>query len=176
MKKYLKLTWIIIIISLVIISVALWKGLDSFVFAWVLNFMLMTALLYTIEIIQPKLMSSYYNSKKWESNGQFYKKLGVNYYRKLLVLIGWEKMNKSKSPVKKNLNTLKNLEYRTRQSEIGHLIIFIIVLLVNIFVIIKFGFIDSIWLLVLNILLNAYPILVQRFNRPRIKRLIHLKI
>lgn len=133
----------------------------------------MTAVLYLTETFQPKLVSSYYNSQNWEANGQFYKHFGVNYYRKLLVLTGWEKMNKSKSPVKKN--TLTNLEYKTRQSEFGHLVIFIIVLLVNIFVVFKFRFIDSVWLLVLNILLNFYPILVQRFNRPRIRKLIDLK-
>ncbi len=173
--KYLKLFVAIIIVSLVIVAVALWQGLDSFIFAWVLNFMLMTALLYITETFQPELNSSYYNSKNWESNGKIYRILGVKYFRKLLVIIGWEKLNKSRNPVNKNSRTLEMLEYKTRQSEFGHSVIFLIVLIINVAVIVKFGFIESLWLLVLNLLLNVYPIIVQRYNRPRIRRLIRQK-
>jgi hypothetical protein len=31
---------------------------------------------------------------------------------------------------------------------------------------------EALWLIVLNVLLNLYPIIVQRYNRPRYKRLL----
>src|SRR5690606_20191588 len=97
-----------------------------------------------------------------------------NLFRKLLVQIGWEKLNKKSSPVAKDTRALLNLHYQTKKSELGHLIIFLIVLGFNVFVALKFGIVKSIWLLVLNILLNLYPILLQRYNRPRIERAICL--
>lgn len=64
------------------------------------------------------------------------------------------------------------LEYNTRKSEFGHLIIFIIVLFVTIFVVLRFDIKESLWLIGLNLILNIYPILVQRYNRPRLRRLL----
>lgn len=36
------------------------------------------------------------------------------------------------------------------------------------------AFLKSLWLLILNVLLNLYPIFLQRYNRPRIERAINL--
>jgi hypothetical protein len=89
-------------------------------------------------------------------------------------MLGWEKLNKKDNPVARNLKALNHLEYRTRQSEFGHLIIFFIVLGFNIFVAVRYGILASIWLFILNILLNLYPIFLQRYNRPRLQRAIAL--
>ncbi|MDJ1505920.1 hypothetical protein [Xanthocytophaga agilis] len=103
-----------------------------------------------------------------------YKSFGVNFFRKLLRWVGWEKLNKKSNPIEKNTKTLMQLHYRTKQSELGHSIIFGIVLGFTIFVAVKFGVFKPVWLFILNILLNLYPILLQRYNRPRIERAIVL--
>ena len=108
--------------------------------------------------------------KPWKNFENF----GINFYRKLLVLVGWEKLNKKANPVNGNLETLINLQYKTKQSELGHLIIFLIVTGFTIYVIIKFTFIKSLWLIFLNVILNVYPIFLQRYNRPRLKRALEL--
>lgn len=102
--------------------------------------------------------------------------VGVNIFRKLLVWLGWEKLNKKTLPVKNSPESLASLAYATMQSEFGHLVIFIIVMLFTGFVALKFGIANSLWLLVLNVLLNAYPIFVQRYNRPKFERLLKIKI
>ncbi len=135
----------------------------------------MISVLSFTQTLKPKLASSYYNTKKWEKEGMIYQFLGVSFFRKILVWIGWEKLSKKANPVKKNIDSLLHLEYGTRQSEFGHLIIFFIVLAINIFVAIKFGFVKSLWLLILNLILNFYPIIVQRYNRPRLKKVINAK-
>ena len=65
-------------------------------------------------------------------------------FRIVLVWVGWEKLNKASNPVNKNLDTLIQLEYRTRQSEIGHLFIFIIVLIFNLVELFEYGIIQSV--------------------------------
>ncbi|MBO2543206.1 hypothetical protein J0871_02135 [Salegentibacter sp. BDJ18] len=173
MNKYFKFSFIILFVVCTILTVALWQGLYSFIFAWVLNFMLMMGVAYIIQILKPILSSTYFNAKEWENEGKTYKWFGIHGFRKILVWIGWEKLNKASNPVKRNLDALKYLEYNTRQSEFGHLIIFFIVLAFTIVVIIYYGFQQSLWLIILNILLNVYPIGVQRYNRPRLQKAIN---
>lgn len=126
------------------------------------------------ETLKSELTSTYYNDKTWELKGKIYESFGINFFRKLLVWIGWEKLNKKSNPVQKNTKALLHLHYQTKQSELGHIIIFVIVMGFHIFVAFKFGILKSLWLLILNILLNLYPILLQRYNRPRIERAIKL--
>lgn len=133
----------------------------------------MLGVLYITKTFKPKLESTYYNAKEWEAEGKIYKWFGVDEFRKVLVWIGWEKLNKASSPVKKNLDALKHLEYSTRQSEFGHLVIFFIVAIFVLSVAFYCGAIQSLWLVLLNIILNVYPIGVQRYNRPRLRKAIH---
>ncbi|MCF0069638.1 hypothetical protein LZD49_04090 [Dyadobacter sp. CY261] len=126
------------------------------------------------ETLKSQLSSSYYNEKVWESRGKIYESLGINWFRKLLIWIGWERLNKKSNPIEKNTKALMHLHYQTKQSELGHIIIFFIVMGFNIFVAFKFGLLKSLWLLTLNIFLNLYPILLQRYNRPRLARAINL--
>jgi hypothetical protein len=173
--KYLKAGLVLLIVLFMVAYVAVKKGPHTFVFAWVLNFALMMAVFYFTNTFKPKLNANYYNLKSWEANGTIYKWLGVNGFRKLLVLIGWEKVIRAASPVKKNLDAIKHLEYGTRQSEFGHLTIFIIVLAMNFFVAIRYGITQSLPLFFLNIIFNVYPVMLQRYNRPRLQRALRIR-
>lgn len=148
--------------------------MDSFPFAWALNFLLMLFVVFFTSTLKSPLASSYYHQKEWEDGGNVYERLGINFFRKLLVWIGWEKVIRKSNPIEKNTNALVSLHHQTKKSELEHLIIFAIVLGFNVFVAFKFGVIKSLWLLLLNVLLNLYPIFLQRYNRPRIERALNL--
>jgi hypothetical protein len=171
---------IAILIFIISIAISLTYGLiyyikmHEFLFAWMLNLVLMMCVYGFTETLKSSLKSSYFNEKNWELRGKLYEQLGINFFRKILVWVGWEKLNKKSNPIEKHTKSLIHLYYRTKQSELGHIIIMVIVLGFNIFVAIKFGFVKSSWLLVLNILLNLYPIFLQRYNRPRLERAINL--
>lgn len=173
MNKYLRICLVILFAVSVVVAVTIWKGMHSFLFAWTLNFMLMIAVSYLTLTLNLELKSSYYDSKKWEDDGKIYKWFGINGFRKILVWIGWEKITKVNNPVKKNLDALKQLEHSTRQSEFGHLVIFFMVLIPTLFIGFNYGFKQSLWLIGLNIVLNAYPVVLQRYNRPRLQKVIH---
>ncbi|MEO6287481.1 MAG: hypothetical protein ABIN80_21350 [Dyadobacter sp.] len=174
MRKVSILVFIVIISIVFMYALTHYIPMQGFLFAWILNFLLMACVLTFTETLKSPLTSSYYHDKPWELRGKIYESFGVNIFRKLLVGIGWEKLNKKSNPIEKNTKTLMDLHYKTRQSELGHIIILIVVLGFNIFVAFKFGLLKSLWLLTLNILLNLYPILLQRYNRPRIERAINL--
>lgn len=174
MKRNVLLSLIIIVTIALVYGVIYYIGMQGFLFAWVLNLMLMMCVFTFTETLKSPFTSTYFEEKDFEVRGRIYELLGIHFFRKLLVWVGWEKMNKKNNPVEKNFQALIHLEYRTKQSELGHIIILIIVLGFTVFVAVKFGIMKSIWLLVLNILLNLYPILLQRYNRPRLERAITL--
>ena len=167
---------IVIILFTVALTVGItyYIGVKGFLFAWILNFILMLCILMFTETLKSNFKSNYFKEKVWEKGGKIYEKLGINIFRKLLVLIGWEKLNKKANPVKNDIDALTILAYRTKQSELGHIIIFFIVLGFTICVSIEYNFAESLWLILLNIILNVYPILLQRYNRPRLYRALKL--
>ncbi len=165
----------IVIVSIVLVGALInYMHVDSFSFAWALNFMLMMCTSIFTEVLNSELSSSYYDSKNWEQKGKVYEKFGVTIFRKILVLIGWEKVIRKSTPIEKNTSALKNLYLQTKKSEFNHLIILIIVSVATVCVAIQYGVIKSLWLVILNVLLNLYPILLQRYNRPRIARMLNL--
>ena len=177
MRKVLILIFIVIITIASIYALIHYIGMQSFPFPFAcwLNFILLAGVRTFTETLKSKLTSSYFNEKAWERRGKIYESLGINFYRKLLGGIGWERhVTKKSNPVEKNTKALINLHYQTKHGELGHLIVLIIVLGFNIFVAFKFGVLNSLWLLILNIILNLYPVLLQRYNRPRIERAINL--
>lgn len=174
MRTTLTLILIAIITTGLVCALVNYVRMDGFSFAWSLNFLLMLGVLAFTEALKSQLTSSYYNEKVWERKGKIYEQVGINFFRKLLVWAGWEKLNRKSNPIEKNIKSLTDLHYQTKKSELGHLIILFIVLGFNVFVAFKFGVLRSLWLLLLNILLNLYPILLQRYNRPRIERAINL--
>ncbi len=174
MRKALYLFLITLLTISLTYALVYYIGMQGFLFAWSLNLLLMMCVFMFTQTLKSPFKSSYYSEKKWEVKGKIYEDLGIHFFRKLLVWLGWEKMNKKSNPISKNTQALLHLEYRTKQSELGHIIILFIVLAFNIIVASKFGIVESLWLLVLNIVLNVYPIFLQRYNRPRLERAIHL--
>lgn len=49
-----------LLICIVMYAIAVWQGLGSFLFAWVLNFLLMVMVLYYTESAKPKLTSKFF--------------------------------------------------------------------------------------------------------------------
>ncbi|MEJ2901994.1 hypothetical protein WAE58_06145 [Pedobacter panaciterrae] len=174
MRKTLILILIAIATIASIYTLVHYIKMDGFSFSWILNFMLMLFVVVFTAVLKSPLGSSYFNEKEWERRGKTYEYLGINFFRKLLVWIGWEKVIRKSNPIEKNTKALVNLHYQTKKSELDHLIILLIVLGFNVFVAFEYGVLKSLWLLILNVLLNLYPIFLQRYNRPRIKRAINL--
>lgn len=148
--------------------------MDGFAFAWALNFLLMLFVSVFIDALKNQFTSPYYDQKAWERRGKIYELLGINFFRKVLVWIGWEKVIRKSHPIEKSTDALMNLHNQTKKSELDHLIILLIVLGFTIFVAFEFSVLKSLWLLTLNGILNLYPVFLQRYNRPRIARAINL--
>lgn len=169
------LKWIVVWITTLGVGLLIlfpFMSMSSLAYSLALNFTLMIWMSIAETLLIPELKASYFNSHPFEEEGKIYTYLGVHLFRKLLVLSGWEKSRKKETPIRKSLIILEYYEYRTRASEFGHIIIAIIIVFITVYVFMAFSLKDTIWLIITNILLNIYPILVQRYNRPRVGRVI----
>ena len=170
---YLK--WIIVCITTLGVGLFIlfpFINMSSLTYSIILNFTLMIWMSIVETLLIPKFNSAYFNCHSIEREGEIYKYFGVDYFRKFLVFIGWERSRKKETPIRKSLILLEYYEYRTRCSEFGHGIIAIIIALITVYVFMVSSFKDIIWLIILNIFLNIYPMMLQRYNRPRVRRLI----
>ncbi len=146
---------------------------DGFLFAFEVHFLLMAWFAFSTPHLQLDYAWSYFEPKKMEQKGAIYTYFGVNLFRKFLVHIGWEKFTESMNvPVKNDVENLKKREKNTRAGEFSHLVIAILVLLLAL--ILTNSFNEAKWLIVTNILFHIYPIITQRYNRPRYLRAIRI--
>jgi len=75
-------------------------------------------------------------------------------------------------PKEKSVPALRRLESDMRSAETIHVLIFLIMLLFIRYALFQ-GWIDAlVWLLLFNILLNVYPVMLQRYNRIWLQELI----
>jgi hypothetical protein len=122
------------------------------------------------------LPDSYFNIYRFERSGSIYEKLGVLTFRKFVpngdFANRWDRRTDPRFRMIRCKNSAADFIGRTRQSERGH------------FVLLAFGAVTSayawslgwqgwaIYLSAGNIVVNFYPIMLQRYTRNRIKRVL----
>ncbi len=170
----MSLQWmkVVLIILLAAVSVALmirYLDITSIACSFALNFVLMFWFTLFESQLKPGLNSRYFQSAPFEKQGHLYRMLGVEAYRAVLTKIGWEKMRQQQTPIKKNLSSLQAYERASRVAETGHLVIGFLVLVLTGYVALTHSLAEARWLILFNVLFNIYPILLQRYTRPRLQ-------
>lgn len=118
------------------------------------------------------LPHAYYKIKNINSLHLIYKMLGVNYFKNFLLLTFYRKADN-----KKYFNGTKAgillFDYNTKQSEFGHLLAFGSILIVS-FILLFIGH-NKVFLSIqpINIVLNLYPVLLQRKHRIQIQHILN---
>ena len=110
--------------------------------------------------------------KPFEREGSIYLWFGVRYYKYLLRIIGWEKIIRKDHQIKNNMASLIQYNIWTQGSEAIHLFASIYVFVFIIWMGWTYSIGKVFWLILINIIANVYPVMLQRYNRPRIIRLI----
>lgn len=117
------------------------------------------------------LPNSYYHIKRPKTLNLIYKWLGVEYFRMLLLKTFYRSDDN-----KKYFNGTKSgillFDFNTKQSEFGHLVAFLAIILFSIILLLRGHEQVFIWIQPINIILNFYPIILQRKHRIIVERLI----
>ena len=116
--------------------------------------------------------SKYYKLKYPDTLNRIYNILGVKYFRIFLLIVFWGRGKSKKKYFNGTRKGLQNFVYQSKQSEFGHLSAFVSILCISIVLLTQGYFILIGMVTVINIFGNLYPIILQRFHRIRIDRLV----
>ena len=139
------------------------------VLAFFLNWFVMTWVVVIAAVWQLNLslVPSYYKIRSFEINGRLYEWLGVRLLKKLLRRGPLSALN-PKVRLTGGRSALPELEQNMRDAETGHAFVFITMVVITIYPLLQGWWRAVGWWLMFNVLLNVYPIMLQRYNRSRL--------
>lgn len=147
-------------------------GMEVFL-AWIIN-LFITGIFAFAGFAFPTqkiLPNSYYKIHSPEILNNAYKLLGVDLFKKILLSTLWKNKSQRKKYFNGKRKGIVSLAEQSMKSEFGHLIPLIIISLLSIYlIVIGTGRLGAFTLLI-NLIGNLYPIILQRHHRMRIQRL-----
>jgi hypothetical protein len=163
--------------TLAAVFLSIWSldafGFRSPVFAFLVNWLAMSWVAFVGQAIHFSFPSSYYDIKDFEGTGQIYERLGIRFF-KVLVRRGPLAIFSPTLhfPKEKTVSTLRYLDNEMRKAETGHVLIFMLISVFILYALFR-GWLDAVgWMLAFNIIINGYPIMLQRYNRIKLQELI----
>lgn len=176
MNTLKKLLWIIIATAVALCLIAwTWNafGAGSALSALLVVWLVMSWIALVGQVVHLSLAPSYYRIRSFEDAGQVYEHLGIRPFKKLVRRGPLSIFSPTlRFPKDKNLTALLGLEGEMRKAEAGHVIAFLLLLVYGGYLLISGWLGVAIWALVFNILVNGYPIMLQRYNRIKLQALI----
>lgn len=146
----------------------------QFIIAWFLNMFVtgifaLTGFAYPTQRLLPK---SYYYVSNPTFLTKIYKLMGVDLFRKFLLSTIWKDKGRQKQFFNGTKKGIIGFNEQSQKSEFGHLIPLIILSIISMYFLIenKIGF--AIFTMVWNLLGNLFPILLQRYHRMRIQKVM----
>ena len=159
------------------IFVILWT-VDSFGFrspvsAFLINWLAMSWMAVIGQVVRFSFAPRYYEAKPFERTGRVYECLGVRLFKKLVRRGPLSIFSPTlRFPKEKTVSALQGLLNEMRKAETGHALIFILMLLFVGYVALN-GWLDAVaWTLLFNIVINGYPVMLQRYNRVKLQEFI----
>ncbi len=172
--KKLTLFMVATIAPIFLIAWSLGKfGFRSPISALVVNWFVLSCIATVTLLAHLSFPSTYYDTRPFERTGQFYERVGIRLVKKLLRRGPLKVLSPTlRFPKEKTVSALRNLENEMRKAETAHALTFILMLLFVGYAAVN-GWLDAVmWMLLFNILINCYPIMLQRYNRIKLQELI----
>ena len=120
------------------------------------------------------LPAGYYRPKHFELSGRFYECLGVRWFKRWTPdgdhVVRYIRHFLPDYKVITGRCSLGGLDMRTRRSEQGHLLWLLVTATPILYALVCGWAVLASWLFLGNLVINVYPIMVQRYNRARVQR------
>jgi hypothetical protein len=163
--------------TLVAVYLIFWSldsfGWDNPFLAFLVNWLTMSWVAIVGQAITFVLPSRYYDIKAFERTGQVYERPGIRLFKQLVRRGPLSVFNPGlRLPQERTIPALQHLDHQMRNAETAHVYIFILMLIFSGYALIKGGPAAMGWMLGFNILINGYPIMLQRYNRIKLQELI----
>jgi hypothetical protein len=148
-------------------------GIGHPMFSFCVQFGLMGCSSIVLEVGKPDLRSSWFHPRPFENGGRIYRKLGVRVFQTVLRRIGWERITRGHNArFGRGRETASVRERESRGAEFAHLVGILAFPPLAVWMIAagepwSVGYLAG-WTLVLQV----YPVMLQRYNRPRYRRVV----
>ncbi len=148
-------------------------GSRSPIFAFLVNWLAMSWVAISGQVVHFSFPPGYYSIKAFERTGKMYERLGIRLFKRLVRRGPLTMFSPTlRLPKDKAVPALRMLDTEMRNAETGHVLIFAAILLFAGYALLQ-GWLDTVaWMLLFNILINGYPIMLQRYNRIKLQELI----
>lgn len=146
-------------------------GPRSAVFAFVVVWVPMTWLGTVSRVAQPRLPARYHELREFERDGRIYERAGVKAAKRLLRRGPFARFNPHLHlPKEQTPERLAHLEMRMEDAEASHAIVFVATLGVVAHAASRGWWTAAGLTLVFDVLMNGYPMMLQRYNRALLHR------
>lgn len=171
--EIVKKSFLVLVITLIHLFLFNWV-LTTFGFnftsALLLNIVVVSWVAVTGQFVSFSLSSSYYRIRPFEQDNHLYEMFGTHIFRKLVGRKPWAILNPTLCFSGK-VEKLPTLVREMQKAEAGHLLAFLIVTAIAAFAAVRTGIYFAVWLLLFNVPFNLYPVMLQRYNRARLRRI-----
>ena len=150
------------------------ETLEAFIFSFLINLFILGAFAFA-GFAWPTyrlLPDSYYQIKSPNQLISLSKKIGIGLFQKFLLLTFWRNKDQQKRYFNGTKSGIFHWVKESKISEFGHLIPFFILLVLSIWSLLLGFWKMALINLVLNILANLYPVLLQRTHRARLSPIL----
>jgi len=148
-------------------------GLRGAGFAFIVTWLSMCWLSLVGKVIVWRLPAGYYRIRPFERGGRLYRRLGVRILKRLLRRGVMTVFNPTLYlPAVRDAEGLSRLEREMRAAETAHVLMFLLILPVIGHAVIRGWWGAAGWTLLFDVLINAYPVMLQRYNRDWVGELI----
>jgi hypothetical protein len=174
-RKILLLVGATMVLVVLLAWTLLALGAGSVWFALLMVWLPMVWLGTVSRIVTPRLPDGCHTLRGFELDGRLYELFGVKLFKSLLrrgplaVFNPDLHLPTERTPVK-----LAHLDQRMRDAEASHSILFILTLGLAAFEAANGLWSTAVWIVVFNLLLNGYPVMLQRYNRALLRQRFEL--
>jgi hypothetical protein len=144
-------------------------GFRRVMFAFLVSFVVLVWVVVLQRLLRLSFGAAYYRPREWERRGRVYERLGVRVAKYLLTRRVWR--NPAFYFESRGDRLLAALEDTLREAETGHVLAFVAMLLFTAYALAHAWWDLAGWLICFNVLVNGYPILLQRYNRGRLEEI-----
>ncbi|MGK0364022.1 MAG: hypothetical protein ACI85O_001076 [Saprospiraceae bacterium] len=121
--------------------------------------------------VERLLPESYYRIKTPKKLNNFGKRIGIEAFRKFLLATVWKDKNKQKGFFDGTAAGLEGFDVNTKKSDFGHLFPLFLLSIIVIILCFYGKWLMAFTTMIINIIFNFYPVILQRMHRARTARM-----
>lgn len=166
--------WVVVPVAVValvagLVGAAVWLGPASGWFAFVVVWFPMVWVGTMSRLVQIRLPEGYHALRPFERDGRVYDRLGVPAAKAVLRRGPLARFNPDLHlPKERTPEQLHHLAQRMRDAEASHAVLFVATLPVVVHAVVRGWWLAAALTLVFDVLMNGYPVMLQRSNRARL--------